>query len=100
MAGLLDNLLNTAAQAVAAAAVPGARGWFRYSGRGAINVRLANAVQAVAYDDQKYRIIAYGAQSYELALGPFDDGSEADAVADAVLRMAYNDLTWPAAPTT
>lgn len=78
------------------AAVPGARGWFRYgTALGAVNVRLAGAVQAVQYDDAQYRIIALGAQSFDLRLGPYADGEQASDVADAVLRLAYNDVAWP-----
>lgn len=88
-----------AAAAALTAAIPSARGWFRFgTSRGGVNVRLAGAVQAVLYDDQRWRIIALGAtQPYDLALGPFDDGDQAAEVADAVLRLAYNDLMWPTA---
>jgi hypothetical protein len=80
-----------------AAAVPGARGWFRYEG-GAVNVRSAGAVTTPQWDDQLFRVIVAGQQgSYDLGLGPYDDGTTAAGVADAMLRLAYDDAAWPTA---
>lgn len=90
------NSASTPPQIALAAAVPGARGWFRYGTElGAVNVRLSGAVQAVAYDDGAYRILAVGGQAFELRVGPFTSADEASDVADAVLRLAYNDVAWP-----
>lgn len=86
-----------AAQDALDAAVPGARGWFRYGQgqSGAINVRTAGAVQTAQYGDGEYRIMAQGAQTFELRVGPYAEPEQAAEVADAILRLAYNDVQWP-----
>lgn len=79
-----------------AAAVPGARGWFRFNGDGAVNVRYSGAVFTPQYDDEQYRVVVAGeAGNYEISVGPFSDGGEAGSVTDAVLQLAYDDASWP-----
>lgn len=87
---------DPAAEALTAA-VPGARGWFRFNPDGAVNVRVIGAVNTPRYDDGQYRIVATGELPFELALGPYTDATTAADVRDAVLQLAYNDIAWPAA---
>lgn len=76
-------------------AVPGARGWFRYEG-GSVNVRASGAVGTPQWDDGLTRVVVAGSMgNYELGLGPYEDGGEAAGVADALLRLAYDDANWP-----
>jgi hypothetical protein len=80
-------------------AVPGARGWFRFSDNGRVNVRTAGVVQTPQYDDGLFRVVVTADDGiYELRLGPYEDGGEAGDVCDAVVQLAYDDAAWPAPP--
>lgn len=91
---------NPARTDALAAAVPGARGWFRLEDApGAVNLRQVMALQIAQYGDNFYRVIAIGVQTYALAVGPYDTSNEADATCTQILELSLDDTAWPAAPT-